>query len=81
MKNGMTPHLYGWWTEIMSSSLIRYHQRRHVKPETERVIVSRVYAFVLEKHYEKKAAESAGGVNDGKGTEHAPANGIVPARR
>ncbi len=62
----------------MSSARITYTLRLDVMPESELNVLAAAYAFILQCHDEKKAAEGNGGEDDRKGVEDVPAKSSIP---
>jgi hypothetical protein len=62
----------------MSDARIVYIPRPDANPDIEVATLAAVYAFILDCHAKKKAAEGSGGDDDGKGANHVPAKTSIP---
>jgi hypothetical protein len=64
--------------DVMDSARVTYAPRADATPEGELAALAAVYAFILECHAKKKAAEASGGEDDGKGDKRVPATSSIP---
>ncbi len=64
--------------DAMDSARVTYTARPDATPESGAKALAAVYAFILECHAKKKAAEASGGEDDGKGDQHVPATRSIP---
>ena len=62
----------------MDSARVLYSPRVDATPEGELAALAAVYALILDCHAKKKAAESSGGEDDGKGDKHVRATTSIP---
>ena len=62
----------------MDSARVTYAPRVDATLEGELAALAAVYAFILECHAKKKAAEASGGEDDGKGAKYVPAKTRIP---
>ena len=65
----------------MNSSRITYIPRRDSAPESELDTLGRVYAFILQRHQERKRAARPGRPDDAEGSKNdRTATEIIPKR-
>jgi hypothetical protein len=62
----------------MDNAQIAHTPRSDATPEAELTALAAVYAFILECHAKKRAAEGSGGDDNGKGEQHVPATVCMP---
>jgi hypothetical protein len=62
----------------MDNVRITYKPQPDATPESELAVLAAIYAFILDCHAKKKAAEASGGQDDGKRDKSVPANSSIP---